>query len=140
MKKIIIIIILLMSINVYAEIPGWLEVDLNYNKWTGIRSNTGWANTEIDFKYGFEFKVLKPYIRVGWLTYFDTGFKGYNAPFRDIYSFGAGIRIVDVIYLEYIHKCSHRVYTSGNDANTLYESLNGTAHNIFKIGLKFQID
>jgi hypothetical protein len=151
MKKIILIFLFIAKLSYADSIPGWLELDLNYQDWEGVGSNTGYANTEVDINYGFTFnssvfsdKIYKfpisPYLKCGWLTYFDKGQNVYNYPFRDIYTFGSGLRINEVFYFEYMHKCAHYVRATGNDANRLYEMLPGTAHNIFKVGLKIKID
>lgn len=121
------------------SIPGFLELDVNYQDWKGL-SQYGYANTEIDFVYGVQHDYFQPYIRAGWLTYFEKGYKGYNAPFRDIYSFGGGIRIMKVFYVEYKHLCSHYVRTIGSKADKLYRSLPGSAFDTIKVGLKFNID
>lgn len=141
MKKILLILLIILpTISKADKIPGFLELDLNYQDWTGIGRNTGFANTEIDIKYGATWRMFKPYLLFNTTTFFMTGHEGYNAPFRDIYSAGAGIQFFDVLYVEYIHKCSHTVITNSNDANRLYYSLPGAAHNIVRFGLRFNID
>lgn len=141
MKKIIVIAMLLTSQTLFANaIPGWLELGINAQDWTGIGANKGYGKAEIDIIYGARLWQVKPYLHVNTSTWFQAGHMGYNAPFRDIYTLGAGIRIYDFLYVEYTHKCAHYVRTKGSDANRLYESLPGTAHNIITVGLRFKID
>lgn len=158
MKKIIFLTILLISSIAYAEdnIPGFLELDLSYEKYDGKygRDNPKLyiAGTNIKIKYGATFVWFNPYAIVEWETFFKYDSSNYfsnNKPFQDIYTYGAGFFIKELFYFEYKHSCSHAVIfdyddngisykTTRNDYN--FEGLFTDSYDSFKVGIKVRID
>lgn len=156
-KTIIFLIIIFNSIIIYASedhIPGFLELDLSYEKYDGGYGDNNTklyiAGANIKIKYGAVFGWFKPYAIVEWETFFQYDLSDFNnnQPFQDIYTYGTGFFIKEIFYFEYKHSCSHAViskYENGiseqmnrNDYNL--EGLFTTNYDSFKVGIKVRID
>lgn len=157
MKKIIIFLLIIFnSIGIYAEnnIPGFLELDLNYSYLINFydqENKPKLAFTKIEIKYGEEFNWFQPtelYGFASWQTFFEVENIKKNCPYRDIYGCGLGIKI-RIFYFEYEHRCSHAVFHGGNNAwdfkvgevNYLqFEGMPTLSYDSFKVGIKLRID
>lgn len=161
MKKLFCILFVLVSINLYAnQIPGWLNIDLNYSQYhcfDGVEYVNNLAATEISLKYGAhldflrsDLKFVKPYLFFNLKTFMDYE-DTHHFPFRDNYSTGVGFIVNDLIYFEYEHRCSHAVFSETDENRgvafeyrdrhyVLFEGYPTVIYSMVKIGIKFKID
>ncbi|MFW9871887.1 MAG: hypothetical protein ACFFG0_02215 [Candidatus Thorarchaeota archaeon] len=150
MKKILTILLLCISVNLYAEIPGFVEFDMSMNNLYGANSkHNDYFTINYKVKYSTDLKRINYYFLYEYENNFvnDDGFLS-NKPFRDVYTIGIGVIFIDTFYLEFMHKCSHRVvsysYTSENEKywaeENLYQDMTNYSHNIIRFGAKFRID
>jgi hypothetical protein len=141
MKKILLVLIMLITINSYADdMPGFLELDINAQRWSNTFNGGTYLNTELSFKYGVSHDWFQPYIFGNTKTFFQTTvYFDKNHPFRDVYTVGLGLRIYKTLYIEAGHTCSHFV-ESHNNQERLYNSFTKYKHNHIKVGLNFKID
>ena len=170
MKKVLVVLFVLISVNVYAfssspyfaDIPGWVEVDLGLGFYTDL-----WGNRDVNYMgynivtkemkitYGgtFYYKNLcfEPYFFLGsklFSTYKNNAPQSNN-PFKNNYNTGFGVKFQNMFYVEFYHRCSHQVYTSDHNGtehvwqDRMYLTFEGSptvSYDMFKIGVKFKID
>ena len=105
MKKIMILILMICTVSLFAEINGKLEIG-NVIKPGLIISDI--AYTEIEIEYLFNW-IIDLSFYGGWLTWFEhQDGKIAKAPFQDIYTIGGEISKGN-IYIGIEHFCSHPV-------------------------------
>ena len=168
MKKIIVVVFVLISVNsyasspYYADIPGWVEVDLELGYYTDLWGNRdvryhGYkiVTKEIKVTYGgtlyYKDYCFEPYVFLGSKLFstYKSGSPQSNNPFRNNYNAGFGLKFQNMFYFEFLHRCSHQVYTgdhggvefeNNNKHYLLFEGYPTISFDTFRIGVNLKID
>lgn len=149
MKKLIIIIsIILLSTNVYAnQLPGYLEVGMSFSNFQSdlLENNKDVYITNLNVEYGSKFKYFNPYVFTSEKTYvWNYGgniLTDYEyAPFFGEYTIGAGIRFFEILYVKFEHQCQHYISSLQTEQIEYFKNYPTEKYNKITVGLKVTID
>jgi len=142
MKTLLLIIILLCSVDAFAEIPGFLDVETSITQFKNPTEECQDFYTFIlDIKYGAETKYIKPYIGYKFENNFQNNSLLSNYPFRDTYTVNAGLIFGDIFTIEVGHICSHYVLSPAveQEQRELFNTFTSYTHNYIKLTMEFHI-